>query len=117
VASWRDPVFLRAVADNFCRGLVIPALLKEWSAAGNTPEKPAGAWPDATYPGMWLIRHPDGRLSEMVNLSRAKDAATSLAVGTLNADKRRPVTPPIRETDPAATLAPNAPERIPAAAQ
>jgi len=45
--------------------------------------------PDETYPGMWRIQHPDGWLSDMVNLSRAKDAAIGLAVGILNADKRR----------------------------
>ena len=29
--------------------------------------------PDMTYPGMWRIRQPDGSLSDMVNLTRAKD--------------------------------------------
>jgi hypothetical protein len=63
--------------------------------------------PDATYPGMWRIRHSDGRLSDFVNLSRAKDAAISLALGILNADERRAVSPPMRETDPAAVLVPS----------
>jgi hypothetical protein len=45
--------------------------------------------PDATYVGMWRIRHPAGRLSDIVNLSREKDSETSLAFGILNADKRR----------------------------
>ena len=40
--------------------------------------------PDKTWPGMWRVRLPDGYLSEMVNLSRAKDAAASLALGVLN---------------------------------
>ena len=31
--------------------------------------------PDAKWPGMWRLRTPDGTLSDMVNLSRAKDAA------------------------------------------
>ena len=31
--------------------------------------------PDSQWPGMWRIAWPDGRLSDMVNLSRAKDAA------------------------------------------
>jgi hypothetical protein len=30
--------------------------------------------PDTTYPGMWRVQWPDGRLSDMVNLTRAKDA-------------------------------------------
>jgi hypothetical protein len=31
--------------------------------------------PDADWPGMHRIELPDGRLSDMVNLTRAKDAA------------------------------------------
>jgi len=31
--------------------------------------------PDAVYPGMYRVRRPDGSLSDMVNLTRAKDAA------------------------------------------
>jgi hypothetical protein len=30
--------------------------------------------PDAARPGMWRVRWPDGRLSDMTNLTRAKDA-------------------------------------------
>jgi hypothetical protein len=30
--------------------------------------------PDATHTGMWRVRWPDGRLSDMTNLARAKDA-------------------------------------------
>jgi hypothetical protein len=33
--------------------------------------------PDGRYPGMWRI-HYEGRVSDMVNLSRAKDAARNL---------------------------------------
>lgn len=35
------------------------------------------ALPDGTHPGMWRVRWPDGRLSDITNLSRAKDAITS----------------------------------------
>lgn len=35
--------------------------------------------PDEKWPGMWRIRHPNGTLSDMANLSRAKDAAMALA--------------------------------------
>ena len=35
--------------------------------------------PDGEYAGMWRIRWPDGQLSDMVNLTRAKDAARILA--------------------------------------
>jgi hypothetical protein len=40
--------------------------------------------PDLTWPRMWRVRLPDGCLTDMVNLSRAKDAAASLALGVLN---------------------------------
>jgi len=35
--------------------------------------------PDSVYPNMWRIVWPDGRVSDMVNLARAKDAAMTLA--------------------------------------
>jgi hypothetical protein len=31
--------------------------------------------PDKTWPGMWRVRTPEGHLSDMANLTRAKDAA------------------------------------------
>jgi hypothetical protein len=68
--------------------------------------------PDAIHAGMWRVRHPDGRLSDMTSLSRARDAGISLAVGILNADKRRAVPPPIREAGSAAALVPSSPETI-----
>jgi hypothetical protein len=40
--------------------------------------------PDGTFTSMWRVRRPDGRLTDMVNLSRAKDAAVVLALGALN---------------------------------
>jgi len=38
------------------------------------------AWvkPDDRYPTMWRIHWPDGEVSDMVNLTRAKDAAMVL---------------------------------------
>jgi hypothetical protein len=43
--------------------------------------KPAGITvePDTQWPHMWRIRTPDGRVSDMVNLTRAKDAALAWA--------------------------------------
>jgi len=35
--------------------------------------------PDDTYAGMWRWQGPDGKLSDRVNLSRAKDAAMARA--------------------------------------
>jgi hypothetical protein len=39
---------------------------------------------DQTYPSMWRIELPDGRLTDMVNRSRAKDAAMAIAVSIAN---------------------------------
>jgi hypothetical protein len=36
--------------------------------------------PDAKYPSMYRLRRPDGSLSDMVNLSRAKDALLWAAI-------------------------------------
>ena len=33
---------------------------------------------DSTYPNMWRVRRPNGTLSDMVNRTRAKDAAELL---------------------------------------
>ena len=38
-----------------------------------SPRKPKVV-PDAAHTGMWRVRWPDGRLSDMTNLTRAKDA-------------------------------------------
>jgi hypothetical protein len=40
--------------------------------------------PDEKYPGMWRVRSPEGRLSDMANLTWAKDAAASMALAVLN---------------------------------
>jgi hypothetical protein len=40
--------------------------------------------PDAVYPGMWRVEHPDGSLSVMVTRRRAKEAGRSIALRELN---------------------------------
>jgi hypothetical protein len=45
--------------------------------------------PDARCPGMRRARHPDGSLSDMVNQTRARDAATSLALRILQVEETR----------------------------
>ena len=40
--------------------------------------------PDREWPGMWRVRMPDRHLTDMLNLSRAKDAAASIALTALN---------------------------------
>jgi hypothetical protein len=39
---------------------------------------PPGIVPDKHYPGMYRLRLPDGSLSDIVNLTRAKDALAAL---------------------------------------
>ena len=39
---------------------------------------------DKKYPTMWRVDRLDGTLSDMVNLSRAKDAARGFALSVLN---------------------------------
>jgi hypothetical protein len=41
--------------------------------------------PDSTYPNMYRVRWPDGRLSDMVNLTRANDAVAAF----LETEERR----------------------------
>jgi hypothetical protein len=46
--------------------------------------------PDLRHAGMWRIELPDGSLSDMVNLTRAKDAAAVMAErGPPARDRRR----------------------------
>jgi hypothetical protein len=41
--------------------------------------------PDERYPGlMWRVERPDGSLSDMANLTWAKDAAIAIACSILN---------------------------------
>jgi hypothetical protein len=40
--------------------------------------------PDGTWVGMFRVRLPNDRVTDMVNLSRAKDAAISLGLVELN---------------------------------
>jgi hypothetical protein len=68
--------------------------------------------PDGTYAGMWRVRIGD-ELSDLVNLSRAKDAACCRALGILNAGRS---TAPGSLTDGDPTLAWHLPTPAPAAA-
>lgn len=75
----------------------LPSTFKEWAApaletcaagdkpaapmCGTTrvPKLPSDVVPDAKLPGMYRVRRPDGSLSDMVNLTRAKDTAQQFA--------------------------------------
>jgi hypothetical protein len=41
--------------------------------------------PDREWDGMWRVSRPDGCVTDMLNLTRAKDAAQLLALASLNA--------------------------------
>jgi hypothetical protein len=47
--------------------------------------------PDQKWNGMWRVRLPNGFLSDMVNRTRARDAAISLALGALNRQEPLPM--------------------------
>jgi hypothetical protein len=42
--------------------------------------------PDTDWPGLWRVHLPGAGLSDLVNRTRAKDAAVSLALASLNRD-------------------------------
>jgi hypothetical protein len=52
--------------------------------------------PDDSYPSMWRIRTRDGSLSDMVNRTRARDAARSILLGILNAQESASEGSPMR---------------------
>lgn len=58
---------------------------------GKSTKVLAEVFSDDEYEGMWRIRWPDGRASDMVNLSRAKDAAMVLAMREINSGDSRPL--------------------------
>jgi hypothetical protein len=43
---------------------------------------------DREWPTVYRVHFPDGRLTDLVNLTRAKDAAVALALASLNATDR-----------------------------
>jgi hypothetical protein len=59
--------------------------------------------PDPDWVGMWRVRLPNGRLTDMVNRTRAKDAAVCLALSYLNAPRQPIRDSPIRFSERAAT--------------
>jgi hypothetical protein len=52
--------------------------------------------PDDSCPGVWRVRKQDGSLSDMVNRTRARDAARSILLGILNAQETASGGLPIR---------------------
>jgi len=62
---------------------------------------------DAVYPEMWRIDPGGGVLSDIVKLSRAKDAAVRLVDASLNVTKPLRRALPVREMESPATLVPS----------
>jgi hypothetical protein len=54
---------------------------------------------DGVYPEMWRVRLPDGSLTDMVNRTRAKDAAVSIAHRLLNMSENLSEAPPTAPND------------------
>jgi hypothetical protein len=52
--------------------------------------------PDSVYAGMWRVKFRDGTLSDMANVTRAKDAGLALALRALNDQSDGRKTPPGR---------------------
>lgn len=71
-------------------------------AAGDTRVtlRAVGIVPDERWPGMWRIKFVDGRLSDMINLTRAKDCGkVQRRSASKNGSTRRPAA---RESSPRA---------------
>jgi len=51
LVSWRDPAFLRAIAEDFCRAFAVPGLVREWGAAGKAPATKATGHQDGSPVG------------------------------------------------------------------
>jgi hypothetical protein len=51
--------------------------------------------PDTQYAGMWRIHMPDGWVSDMANLSRAKEAAIRSVLFVLNRKETATEAPPV----------------------
>jgi hypothetical protein len=52
---------------------------------------------DTKYLSMWRVRYPDGSLSDIVNLIRARDGARCLALAVLNTRETRVAASPIAQ--------------------
>jgi hypothetical protein len=62
-----------------------PEIFQQFQCSGSpkktrlgAPSLPPRLVPDERHPGMYRLRLPDGRLSDMVNLTRARDALAAI---------------------------------------
>jgi hypothetical protein len=68
--------------------------------------------PDQCFPSMFRIEFPDGFISDMLNLTRAKDAALSLADATLDGRIHSLQAPGIARSEEATRLDPDRPNAL-----
>jgi hypothetical protein len=54
--------------------------------------------PDPRLPGMWRVRYRDGRISDMANITRAKETSIRFALAELNRQEMRPEGSSVRRT-------------------
>jgi hypothetical protein len=54
---------------------------------------------DEVYPEMWRVRRPEGSRTDIVNRTRAKDAAVSIALRLLNMSENLSEAPPTAPND------------------
>ena len=53
---------------------------------------------DKTYPSLWRVRRLDGSISDMVNRTRAKDAAIAIHLADQRAQLSHVEPPPMRQS-------------------
>src|ERR1700730_5478479 len=66
---------------------------KQNQSAAGCKKTPPGIVPDARWPGMYRVRLPDGGLSDMMNLTRAKEARMRMLATAARADDTAPPQP------------------------
>jgi hypothetical protein len=84
---WRRSSGVTPSDENSCPGTDVrstvtrPFQVFDITSKFSKKKRPLGALaivPDECWPGLYRIRRPDGSLTDMVNLTRAKDAAQLL---------------------------------------
>ncbi len=64
----------RPIKEKQIHGFLVAAAHSQISP----PRRALEIVPDAAWPALWRVKLPNGQLTDMVNLTRAKDAAISL---------------------------------------
>ena len=101
-----QPISSETAAAGIQRRGVTPSRALTWrkTASGHAlyqrdRGKPlATVEPDTQYAGMWRVRMPDGWVSDMTNLARAKDAAIRSVLFVLNRKETARNRPPVART-------------------